>query len=108
MSLKRFRQENQASERQAEAVQELLQSINLEFLNGRFLTEVNSEGVETDRISLSTSQKLISHRLGRRYNGFIVVENSSAVAIRNVRTSQDDAQIDIRSSGNTTARVWVF
>jgi len=107
-NIKRFLQDSYGGERQAEAFQEFLLNFNLDFLKGSFLSELNSEGVFTQLISLSASDKKLPHRLSRRYNGFIVIENSAAVAISNLRSSDDNQFITLRASGSTSVRVWVF
>lgn len=107
-NIKRFQQDSYGGERQAEAIQEFLLKFNLDFLNGAFLREMNSEGQLSQVITLTTSDKKLPHRLSRRYNGFIVIENGSAVAISNLRATDDNQFITLRASGSTSARIWVF
>lgn len=108
MTLKKIRQETRPASRQSEALEEFFGSLNLSFNKGAFLTEVNSEGVETDLISLSTTAKDIPHRLNQRYSGFFVIERSSGAVIFNTRNSDDQFFIRLTSSASTTARIWVF
>lgn len=108
MNYKRFRQDNQAAERQTEANLEFFQRINADFVGGNYLTELNSEGIETQFISLSTTPAVIPHRLTRRYNGFFVIELDDDATIFNTRGSDDDNFITLTASAPVQARIWVF
>lgn len=108
MTIKKIRQENRPADRQSEALQEFFGSLNLTFNKGAFLTEINSEGVETDIISLSTTPKNIPHRLNVRYSGFFIIERSTGATIFNTRNADDQFFIRLTSSASTTARIWVF
>jgi len=105
--IKKYKQGNLESERFSEAVQDFILSNNFFINNGAFLTEINSEGVETQFISLSTTVKVLPHRLTRRYNGFLVVEKTAAQHIFNTRSDDLDF-INLTASGNVLARVWVY
>lgn len=108
MNYKRFRQNDLAAERQSQANLEFFQARNADFVAGNYLTEVNSEGVETQFISLSTAAKVIPHRLTRRYNGFFVIEQGGNATIFNTRGSEDDNFITLTASASVQARIWVF
>ena len=103
---KKFRQDTREGNRQNESIQELFQGLNLDMLKGAYLTEVNSEGVETQNISLTTTAKTLVHKLGRDYIGFLVIERNASAIIRNTRT--DVGFITLTASANVTAKIWVF
>ena len=60
-------------------------------------------------VSVSTSDIQLAHKLGRKYVGFIVIDNQDGLLMRNTRTAQDNQYITIRTTaGSGKISIWVF
>jgi hypothetical protein len=81
--------------------------LNADFIRGRFLTEV-SNGIETDLVSIPTSDKVFQHKLGRNIVGFIVLDLRTNAVIWRSSTSSPETNLVLRASAAATARIWVF
>ena len=63
-----------------------------------------------DKISLKSGiTTFINHKLGRKYNGIICVDNPDSSLVFNIRDPNLDAtQVGIQSATTKTVAIWVF
>lgn len=67
------------------------------------------DGVLLQNVFLTSGQaNEISHRLGRAYRGFIVVDSTADSRFWTATTTFKARIIDLRCSANTTVNLWIF
>jgi hypothetical protein len=83
--------------------------LNAPFLRGRFLT-IESNGIETDIIPLTTTATDFEHKLGTEPSGFLVTYQDANAVIWWDRSGSEDRSFYIKldASGSVNAKVWVF
>lgn len=59
---------------------------------------------------LSTVTRPISHALGRRYKGWIVVDNTTAFIVSRDSTDSSDpaTHVALKATGTCTVTIWIF
>src|SRR5688500_3111196 len=67
------------------------------------------DGILLEDVELTASFQDFSHKLGRKYRGYIVVKASDDINLPNVEASADDTRfIRIASNATSTVSIWVF
>jgi len=67
------------------------------------------DGILIKDVSISTTNISLGHKLGRKYIGFMVVDNQDGLIVQNTRSSQDDLYLTIKTTAGTgKVSLWVF
>lgn len=77
----------------------------------QFLNQLNpviNSGVLIQGISVGTTAKKIEHKLGRRLQGFIVVDKNSDCRVWRSSNTELDLFITLTASASSTISIWVF
>jgi len=59
-------------------------------------------------ISLSTSEKSIDHKLGKKYQGFIITKLNANAVVWASSTTDSDKFLKLTASASCTVDLWVF
>lgn len=67
-------------------------------------------GVLIKDLALSTTSKVVSHGLGQKYSGFLVVDrnNDSIVYTDSLTDAEKSTYIKLKANKSTTVTIWVF
>ena len=61
------------------------------------------------QVSLATGANTITHKLGRKALGYVIVsQDAAATTYDNLQSAGTDVSFSITSSAATTAKLWVF
>lgn len=91
-----------------ENVSEFVSQINPILLSGNLL--LKTIGDNPQEITIATTRTLVSHGLGRSYQGFIIVDRTGNATVwrDTTYTENKDKFIPLIASSSVTVKLWVF
>lgn len=68
------------------------------------------QGLQLDNVVLASGDNTISHRLGRKLQGWIIVRRNSAASVydKQATNSMPNLTLVLNSSGACTVSLWVY
>lgn len=68
-----------------------------------------NNGILLESVSLASGNTDVSHKLGRKFQGYLILKQTASATIYNNQGSTDDTKfLRLNASGATTVNIWVF